>query len=60
MKNYQTVKEFLSTIVDKAEQKYKECPEKCEEWDNFYQITLNRDDALEVLFAQDGTRIRDF
>ena len=55
MKNYQTVKEFLSTIVDKAEQKYKECPEKCEEWDNFYQITLNRDDALEVLFAQDGT-----
>ena len=47
------VKTFVETVVSTAQQTYANNPEKNEEWDCFYTLTLSNTDALDVLFAGD-------
>ena len=47
------VQTFVETVVSTAQQTYANNPEKNEEWDCFYTLTLSNTDALDVLFAGD-------
>ena len=47
------ITEFVSQIRDTAKEHYKNNPNKSPEWDNFYKVELNANEALEFLFYKD-------
>ena len=47
------ITEFVSQVRDTAKEHYKNNPNKSPEWDNFYKIELNANEALEFLFYKD-------